>query len=105
MLYWLKKCRDYSPLQPDCSNSLIELYISLGHIESAWDEMRSALKQKHVEREMLNFLDSIVCKLPYLALSLHLMKLRSSTLSTEEAQYLLLLVKINQFLIFLFIYW
>lgn len=86
-------CRDYDPKQLECYLILMNLYITLGQLEPALEELDAALKLDKASRAMLTYYRQYDCDLPRMAVELLTLKARQhNSLDADEAMYFLMLV-------------
>ena len=85
-------CRDYNPKQSECSIALCRLYITIGQIDPALEEIKLVLMQKKEDRLMLTTLKQWDCTVPSMVLDLFTLKAEIYGISSEEAMLYFLMV-------------
>jgi hypothetical protein len=91
-IYWLNMCKDYNPSNTECAMCLVLLYLRLGQLAPAVQEMHTVLQQGREERFMMEYLNHWECRVPAVAVDVLSKKAQTQGLETDEAMYFFVLV-------------
>ena len=68
--YWLAMGRDFSLKQVDCAMSLVRLYLHMGNLHQATNELKHIFSTKTEDRIMMNHFRLLTCDLPMYGLEM-----------------------------------